>query len=385
MRTPKLLLPLLAILAFWPLYGGLAAVPASVPLVAETPNSGFNRLTVSVTVCSPGSERCVTIPHIMVDTGSVGLRLQAHAVPDGLDLPLARNGSGQVVAECLRFVGAAAWGALHRADVRMGGLIARDIPVQVVGDELPRPGSCPGGGHPTSNGTLGIGLHATDCGGNCVQSEAHPGYLACAGAACAPYPGPVPLFLQLPQPLRRFGTDNNGVMLDMPMPAHHGEARVEGRLLFGLGTNRDNGFGGASIIRLSARGRVSTEYAGRTATDSYFDSGTQSLIVPDDRLPICPGGHASVCLRPAVRTSATVVGADGSRTVIPFLVGEFPRPGEHGVFAGAVSVARRPDLFVWGFPFFIGRRVGLLFAGETVPGRPDLVGPLYVVGPRGGS
>ena len=33
--------------------------------------------------------------------------------------------------------------------------------------------------------------------------------------------------------------------------------------------------------------------------------------------------------------------------------------------------------FVWGAPFFLGKRVTLLMEARTVPGGPDVRGPLY--------
>ncbi|MBE7212221.1 MAG: DUF3443 family protein, partial [Gluconacetobacter diazotrophicus] len=284
------------------------------PLVAETPGSGFNRLSTTVTVCAPGSARCASIDHVMVDTGSVGLRLQAHAVPRALALPFERDGSGRAVAECLRFVGAAAWGAVHRADVRIAGLVARDIPVQVItqagGNEIPRAPSCSGtGGHPTANGTLGIGIHPTDCHGACVQNAARPGYLSCSGGGCAAFPGPVPFALQLPNPIRRLPDHADGVVFDVPMPARRGVDHVNGRLILGVGTAANNELGDARPLRLGPTGRICTEYGGIARTDSYLDSGTPFTIVPDDALPRCPGTRLDVCQRPTVRIPATLVGA----------------------------------------------------------------------------
>jgi hypothetical protein len=83
---------------------------------------------VTVTVCNPGSStQCVTIDHILLDTGSYGLRLlkskvNALALPS---VPVAANaGNGTPAgdaAECYAFVLGAVWGPLATADVRIGG------------------------------------------------------------------------------------------------------------------------------------------------------------------------------------------------------------------------------------------------------------------------
>lgn len=101
-------------------------------------------MVVSLTVCDPGTEHCATIDNIMVDTGSTGLRLEASAIPSSLNLPAFTGPGGKPLAECLRFVHDDAWEPLYRADLRMGGLSARNLPLQVIVDDLrPRPGCGP--------------------------------------------------------------------------------------------------------------------------------------------------------------------------------------------------------------------------------------------------
>ncbi len=361
-----------------------------VPLTVETPLSGFNRLTVSVTICEPSGSakaerpssggRCATIDHIMVDTGSNGLRLQAHAVPSFLRLPAVVDDQGRRVAECLRFLGSAAWGGLHRADVHLGGMAAAAIPVQIVGDDLPRAASCPSPGHPTSNGTLGIGLGATDCDGDCLQSRVSPTYMACDGAGCAAIQGGVPAALKAANPVQRFDAHNDGVVLDLPMPARRGVAAVAGELIFGVNTAANNQLLGARALRLDRTGHFTTRFDGVDYPRSYIDSGTEYLLVPSADLPLCRPGAAPVCAEPTRTLSAAASGIDGAEFSWRFLAGRFPNR-EHGVFAAAVMAAA-PDSrsFVWGAPFFMGRRVALVFRDRTVPGTPA-IGPFYAVLP----
>ena len=54
--------------------------------------AGVNRLYTSVTICKPGSiTLCKTIDHVLVDTGSVGLRLLASEVSADLQLSAATS------------------------------------------------------------------------------------------------------------------------------------------------------------------------------------------------------------------------------------------------------------------------------------------------------
>lgn len=150
----------------------------------RTPHGGFNRMVVSIMVCEPGTERCATIDDVMVDTGSTGLRLEASAIPPWLRLPPFPGPGGKPLAKCLRFVHDTAWGALHRADVRLGGLTASGLPVQVIDDQGgAQPQACPHSDvRPTTNGNLGVGQHLFDCQGACEQRVDAPGVFIQDGA-----------------------------------------------------------------------------------------------------------------------------------------------------------------------------------------------------------
>ena len=55
--------------------------------VGPAPENGINHVYTSVVVCTPGdTASCRTIDRVLVDTGSVGLRLLASVVPTSLKL-----------------------------------------------------------------------------------------------------------------------------------------------------------------------------------------------------------------------------------------------------------------------------------------------------------
>ncbi len=353
-----------------------------VPVIVRTPHSGFNRLTVSVTVCEPGTDRCTTIDDVMLDTGSTGLRLESSAVPTWMRLPAFLDSLGKPMAECLRFVHDAAWGPLVKADLRMGGLTAINLPIQIIADDgRPQPDNCPiSTVKPTSNGTLGVGPHLFDCQGSCEQSPTTSGVFVEDGGTWFPVKGAVPIESRLPNPVSRFGQHGNGVVIDLPASPDDGAAQVTGTLTFGVGTAPNNQLGAARMVRIDGRGHFATIYGGVAYPESYIDSGTETYILADNRLPRCVGMTWAFCATPAQTLDAVIVGADGVQVPVKFKVGDYRGALDRHVgawdgFAEATDPSSR--MFVWGAPFFFGRRVYVVLDGASVPGVEGVSGPLY--------
>jgi len=71
--------------------------PVTVGFGALGPSGGYvNGIWTSVTICAPGStNNCQTIPNVLVDTGSVGLRVLSSALT--VSLPSVDDSSGSVL------------------------------------------------------------------------------------------------------------------------------------------------------------------------------------------------------------------------------------------------------------------------------------------------
>ncbi len=357
------------------------------PLVVRTPHGGFNRMVVSVTVCEPGTERCNTVDDVMVDTGSTGLRLEASAVPTWLRLPPSLGPGGKPLAECLRFVHDTAWGSLHRADVRLGRMTARDLPLQVIDDQDgAQPPACPHSDvRPTSNGTLGVSQHLFDCQGTCEQRAEAPGVFVRDGTGWSPIAGTVEPAYRLPNPVSYLPGHDNGIVIDLPSPPAGGAREVVGTLTFGVTGIADDSVGTAGILHLDAAGRFTTVLGGRSYPASYIDSGTETYVLRDDDLPRCRDMSWAYCVEPRRILDAEMVGSDGRMVPTRFGVGDYQGTRERhaGASNDIAEVAEpRSATFVWGAPFFLGRRIALVIEGKSIPGVsipgvPGLVGPFY--------
>ena len=350
-----------------------------------TPVGYTNGLFASVTICVPGTTTCQTIDHLLVDTGSVGVRVLESLVT--VPLPNANSASGQALAECAPFVDGTAWGPLKTADVQIGGEAAAGLTIHLIGvDTFAMPADCTGTPQIDvqsvgSNGILGVGIFLQDCGASCAlsaRSASNPGlYYACAGAACSI--ASVPAAQQVSHPVASFPVDNNGVIIQLPGISTSGAPSVPGRLIFGIGTQTNNGLGSATVFRLDSRGFFGTAFpVGGTTYNSILDSGSNGIFFLDaatTKLTQCSGAsNIWYCPSATTNLSATILGTTGAGVGVNFSVINASRLS-NSAFAFSNLAGPMPGFpnnpaippFDWGLPFFFGRNIYTAIEGKTTP------------------
>jgi hypothetical protein len=345
--------------------------------VTDVPNMPF----VSVTVCTPGTTQCQTINHVLVDTGSWGLRVFASQLPSSVTLPQEQDASANQLAECMQFFDGYTWGSVRLADVQIGGEKAASLPVQVIDPNYSAvPSDCSSVGAsrntPTAlaaNGVLGIGVFKHDCGANCAQQAVPATYYGCAGTTCTSLA--VAENLQVANPIPYFTTDNNGSVLMLPAVTANSEASLTGQLVFGIGTQSNNGLGSAQVIGVSpTNGTFSTVQNGTTYTKSIMDSGSTGLFFQTSALPTCASPNNSYyCPSATTQLSAVIEGVNGINSSVSFNVGNATTLSQtYGgnavmpLLAGPAFVTS--TIFDWGLPFFYGRNVYAAVEQQTTPG-----------------
>lgn len=354
-------------------------LPISVnPGPANTVNLAFT----SVTVCAPGSRTdCQTIDGVMVDTGSSGLRILASTLST-VSLPQQTDASGNPVAECAQFAYGFAWGAVKIADVRLAGEQANSLPIQVIGDPaFPRiPSACSSTGPSRNtvqtvgaNAILGVGAFRTDCGDSCVHSTSRGLYYACASSGCLPVVRPVAD--QVTNPVSKFTSDNNGVMVQLPAIPATGGGEAGGALIFGIATQANNALGNASVFALNGlSGTFTTIYRGFPLGYSIVDTGSNALFFKDSSIPGCNSVTSTgfYCALSTQSLSATIEGMNGTNASITFDVANADSLLGKGLvaFSNLASPLASSLSFDWGLPFFFGRRVFVAMEGASVPGAP---------------
>ncbi len=371
------------------------SVPHAVVVTAgpgpSTANPYTNAAFVSVTICVPGSAtQCTTVPDVLLDTGSSGLRVLSSALGG---LPLANMTSGNAtVANCVQYVDLSYnWGPVARADIKMAGELASSVPIQIIADpslSFPAaPSSCSNGGTAadtvdrlSANGVLGVSSYVYDCAGACAPgTTSNAGvYFACADGNCEVTTAA--LANQVQNPVAAFSSDNNGLSLTLPALPDAGLPSTSGTLTFGIGTQIDNGLGSAVVQTADSSGNITTTFNGRSYSSSFIDSGSNAVYFldsPTSGLPGCRSTALFYCPTTTQFLVATNTGANKQSSPVNFTVANAETlPAPNWVFNDIAGFSSNggpqsglPSLyFDWGLPFFFGRTVFVAIEGKSTPG-----------------
>lgn len=379
----------------------------------------YNNIYTSVTVCEPGTTTCQTIDNVLVDTGSVGLRLLATQLTD-VSLKSVTIG-GEVLNECLEFGSLDyTWGPVAMATVAIGGETASQvptasggtvnagIPIQIISNtsSVPTGAECTqnnGSNVNTtallgSNGILGIGNFAQDCveGGTnyCTSDSTDELYITCSNSSCA-YAS-VPVEDQVWNPVAAFSSsDTNGVQITLPSIAATGAANssVAGTLTFGIGTQSNNAIPSTSnVYQLDEYGYFGSatfnnvSYTSSNSGGTFFDTGSNALYVSDattlqsalgSGVSDCTYNNTDIdyyCPSSTLTVPLTVAGINGTSTTVDLSIANslslfstgnstFNNLGSESGGTGAST-----DTWDLGLPFFFGKTIFIGIAGTSVGG-----------------
>jgi hypothetical protein len=351
----------------------------------------------SVTICSSPTN-CATIDHLLVDTGSSGLRLLHSALKNsGITLAPEQDPAvaGNTIAECLPFAAGYSWGAVATADIRIGGESANNVPVQIIDDDgsytpsVPRICQPYGANESVSamdaNGLLGISVLMQDCGSGCataVNNSQLPEveyYFSCNASSCQATL--MPTANQVPNPVTLFGTDNNGVILQLPAISATGASGASGYLVFGIGTQSNNALGTATVLTTDDNGEFVSNFNSQMLSGSFIDSGSNGLYFADSALPMCQG-NAKQFYCPASTQSFTATNQSQDGVLVPtsfeianlqqISSADFAIDDAGGGLGASTNLSG--NYFDFGLPFFYGRTVYIAIEGMPAAGA---TGPYY--------
>jgi Protein of unknown function (DUF3443) len=384
----------------------------------------FNEPCVTVTICTPGSTlgsstNCQTIPNVLLDTGSVGLRLFTCAVTIPLtnETDSLNNNIGDYVGY---LDGSCDWGPVKTADVYIGSSEkAGSVPIQIIDATFASvPGEDATGNSCVQpdysplavgfNGILGVGLSLTDCflgdAASCAtqgltgtnnNGQSNGTYFSCTASGVCNNTTLAAQF-QVTNPVSLMNHNNNGVILEFPSMSgstpNTGNITMIGSLTVGIGTallgDASNSLGSATIYKTDQNNDFQTNFAGfdgaiYPAAFGFIDSGSNTLAFPTgttlaSTLIVCddtsetPGFYCPGGLVPLSATQAGYLNSPVS-TTINFNVANASSLLASGnpnvVFNDIASSTGSSTYFDWGFPFFIGNKVFVHITGQTSGGQ----------------
>lgn len=338
-----------------------------------------NQPCVNVTICQAGTSTCQTIPNLLLDTGSYGLRIFKSAV--SVSLSQLSTTSGNSVGECVSYMdGTSQWGPVKVADVILGQLRASNVPIQIVDDTFPTgtannsaiPSDCTGLDSATDgyNGIIGMGLFTEDCGSGCATQTNNRIYFSCSTSSCSGMA--VPIAYQVSNPVSFLSTNNNGVILQLPPVPDSGASSASGWLILGIGTQANNTPATTpAFFATDNNGNFKTTFNGSTI-DGFIDSGSNGLFFPGpSALSVCSSSsNAPGFFCPSSQMSYTAVqvaASGGTQRTIPFNIGNanvLLAPSNPNVVFNNIG-GSIDDSFDWGLPFFLGRSVYIGIQNKT--------------------
>ena len=352
---------------------------------------------VSVTICAPGSTtNCQTFDHIEVDTGSYGVRIISSVVNSTLLAALTPEtaAAGGNLVECTMFGDGYSWGSMRVADVEIGTEKASSQSIQIIGDQDSLnnvPSACsstvpnqedtvPEFG---ANGIIGLGPFVTDC-GNCTESIENAIYWGCPSSGGSCTQTLVTTAQEASNPVAAFAQDNNGVILELPAIAAAGATTANGTLVFGVGTQSNNGLGSATVLTTDDSGFINSVYKGVTYTQAFIDSGSNLNFFNDSSIASCTNsGNSYYCPTSTVtemveEQGVTASGGIGNEESVTFsVVDPSTLSGSYAAFndvAAPFSATTDTTDFDLGIPFFYGHNVFTVIQGMNTPGG---VGPYF--------
>jgi hypothetical protein len=354
----------------------------SIPVTVDKGPQGTstNVPYVSVKVCAPGTDNCQTIDHVLLDSGSTGLRLLASALQNPAALTSNADASAPMLAECFPFGSGYTWGSVKKADIHLGKKTALNVPVQLINDaELPSaPAKCQQEGINAgnlkvmqANGILGISSDTVDCGSLCTGSSVARVYYMCSNGDCEV--ARLSIADQVPNPISKFDRDNNGVVIVFPS-VRDGDATVTGRLIFGIGTRPNNQLRHANIYALDEDRFIENVLVNGTTTKVAIDTGsTGSFFNMAGDPPVCasvPGltdkyfcAKGQTIFQFPAQTSPISVAVNTTNPVQ--YQQTYPLAAVNPSLTGPTGGTNTPDAAtsVLGLPFFFGRSVFIGFDG----------------------
>jgi hypothetical protein len=327
--------------------------------------NNINQPCVTMVVCSTNNpNQCINVPNILLDSGSIGLRIFASLLKE-INLVPESTFLSSTLAQCVHYGDDSAnWGPVSYATLKIGGETLSSIPLQLIDSNFPGNSNCPNASTSPQefgiNGVLGVAPINPSSGGT---------YYACNNGNCIPTA--VSDTQAVFNPITALALDNNGIILSFPQIPSTGSSAVQGLMTLGIGTRANNQLAvNLSVYPIENSNLLASMITNFNQNNLYgfFDSGSNLLYFVESTIAVCNGYY---CPNPGINLSAlnsTLNG--GAQKNTAFVVAnaeELLTYGQTSYNNIAYSFPAFANYFDWGMPFFYGRTVYIAFPNKPTP------------------
>lgn len=360
----------------------------TVPLIVDGGYNydAINRPFIALRLCQSGTSNCQIFDHILVDTGSTGLRINQSQISSTLLAALTPiTYQNQNVYQCMQYAAGYDFGQVFSADVRLADKFASSISIEIIndGDQTGIPATCTGSTSFANLNEMGakgiIGINPYSYPDNNYTSG---GVYLGSNYTQVNDPTTIPTQLNI-NPVAALGSESSGFIMTLPSVTGASNGILEGSLILGLNTESNN-----MISSLLAESLItvvtgsndssfpvgffisSTSAGGVGDTDSIFDSGTPTYYFYSS-MQQCTGSQAGFYCPTSTANSwnSTITPESGSAISLAVQIIGYSAI-DQSIMPGLGEVASYSnlDLTLYGLTFFFGHSiyVGLMGpAGST--------------------
>lgn len=368
-------------------------------IVNITPNGREGQLCgninipcVSVTICSPTNPTsCQTIDNVLIDSGSVGLRIFKSILNSSLVLPLESAGNS-TIANCVGYGDLSAnWGPLAIANITLSNeSTTQSIPIQLIDSSYANGGSKCLNSFNNTRSSFHLENSPEEFGFNGILGVAPiiydniTGYFSCTDSLCLDETEIIHevTSLLMTNPIAFLPESyGSGITFKLPTLDNNGATNVVGYAIFGVGSNNDNIFeSGINIYHIYTDGSSNCNYylficmpttllTNTTIQYGFLDTGSNFFSFNDDNISNTDGFYTPNSMRTLYASNTS---ENGEVITTSFNIANI-----YNLFNNTNNTAFNNngangfDGFLdYGLPFFFGKTVYICFQDKTCNGIP---------------
>lgn len=327
----------------------------------------------TVTICNPNTAQCIAVPHVLVDTGSFGLRILDSALT-GLNLPPVTS-SNIPLYECAYFINSFTFGAVVSGNIQLAGLTTTAPTSMQLIDSSGNNGPCNTAGSSNSGSQQALGANGIIGIGNLANDSLGASYYTSQNWSQVATPSSNSSGLVVNPVLQFSAPNNNGILITMPNINPYGTCSAYGTLSIGLNSTN---LSGLTLLGTDHYGNINASvpapglYPGTTLTGSFIDSGSNEIFVDLTLSQFNAGSNSSpnYVYQPANPTPINFTLSNPANSAQSF-GSSFTVTNPSNAFNNnynAIPDYAGPEnaqILDLGFPYFYGHSIAYLISGQS--------------------